>query len=163
MTKKSFVSLLALVGFAFVSPAMADNHADLKRFVGNWKCQAKTVGAQSYTYDAEFNVTELLGGQAFMEDYKEAANEKHAAPYATNGIWTYDKTAKQFVGYNVDNSGGINTRTSTGFKADKFTWNVGDGLKFNFTQKKGKPLAIAVEVKGKDGAWSNVNNLTCKL
>lgn len=161
--KKFLAFIFVATGFVVASSARADDHADLQRLVGNWKCQARTVGAQGYAYDVRLNLIELLGGQALMEDYKETANEKHTAPASTSGIWAFDKAAKQFVGFNVDNAGGINTRTSSGFKGDKFTWNVGDALKFNFIRQKGKALAIAVEAKGKDGTWSNVNNLTCNL
>lgn len=145
--------------------ATGEKQEEFKRLIGKWNCTAKTVDSpdkKGYTYEATYEVKPLLGGKGVMEDYKEKANKDHKSPYSTNGIWGYDSTLGKFTGYNIDNNGGTSIRTSTGWAADTWTWEVGDGLRFVSNEKGGKSLTMAVDVKGKNGQWSNVNNLTCR-
>lgn len=163
--KATAIAIVIALASQISVAATGDKQEEFKRFVGKWNCMAKTADSadkKGYTYEATFEVKSLLGGKAVMEDYKEKANKDHKSPYSTNGVWGYDSNMGKFTGYNVDNSGGISTRTSTGWTADTWTWDIGDGLKFVFNEKGGKNLSIGVEVKGKDGKWANVNNLTCK-
>lgn len=159
---KSLIALAMLVAGSNAVASTGGKHDELKRFVGKWNCNAKT--ADGKTWEATFEFKSLLGGKAVMENYSEKASKDHPAKdlFSTNGIWGFDANSGKFTGYNVAGDGSVNTRTSSGWTGDIWTWEVGDGLKFNFTEKGGKELTCGVDVKGKDGTWANVNNLTCK-
>lgn len=142
-----------------------DKQEEFRRFLGKWNCNAKLAeinGKKGHGYEATLEIKTVLGGKAVMEDYKEKANKEHKTPYSTEGIWGYDSGLGKFTGYNVDGSGTPTVRSSAGWVGDVWTWEVGDGVKFIFTEKLGKTLALEVEVKTKNGQWSNVNKLNCK-
>jgi len=150
---------LLLGGVAVTGNADPIKEVDVfKGGLGKWDCLAKELGSGK-TFKATIENSVEFDGHTYIERYTEVASADHPNAWKSIFIMSYDADSKKWVRNGVDNSGGRNAASSTGWKGDTWVWE-NDGV--NIVVKRGgaKALSFAVDVKDK-GTVKRVVEANC--
>ena len=142
--------------------ASADPIKELAIYKGNlgkWNCDVKDLGSgTAFKSVADFTVE--FDGNTYIERYTEVSSADHPNPWKSLFIMSYDSEAQRWVRNGIDNSGGLNAATSSGWSNDTWVWeNNALNIVIQSTGKNTRTFAVDV----KDGtAVKRVAEASCK-
>jgi hypothetical protein len=153
-------------------PKPAAELDQLKFFLGKWKCEGKQLATPTMGPEhpikgaAEAKMDSDNFWQAWT--YEEKKSKEHMG-FKVHGMWGWDAGTKKFVRAGADNRGTWDTATAPGVEGDKITW-TGElsgpmgvmPFHHTFVKKSDKEWMHALEVKGPDGKWIPLEEVTCK-
>jgi hypothetical protein len=134
-------------------------NAAFKGALGKWDCDAKELGSGK-AFKATAEVSSEFGGATFIEKYTEQKSADHAQPWSAVFLMSYDDSKKHWVRHGVDNSGGTNAATSSGWKDKTWVWE-NDGVNIVIAEQGPKARTFAVDVKD-GGNVKRVVEANCK-
>ena len=152
----------ALFMAANITTAVADPMKELavyKSSLGKFACDAKETGSGK-TFRVSVEKTVEFDGNTYLERYVEMKSADHPSPWNAVFLMSYDSEAKRWVRNGVDNSGGRNAASSSGWNGDNWVWE-NDGVNIVIDRKGANSFTFAVDVKEAGGAKRVVEAL-CK-
>ena len=154
-----FAASVVLVGFSVAGNAEPMKELEVyKGNLGKWSCDAKETGSGK-SFKASFEISSEFEGDTYIEKYAEVANADHPSAWKAVFLMSYDPEAKRWVRNGVDNSGGRNAASSTGWQGDTWVWE-NDGVNIVVT-RSGTKRTFAVDVKDA-GNVKRVVEASCK-
>lgn len=150
---------VVLGGFALAGHAGMKELDAYKGGLGKWACDAKELGSGK-TFKATIENSVEFDGYTYVEKYTEFKSADHPSPWSAVFLNSYDEDTKRWVRNGLDNSGGRNAASSSGWKNDTWVWE-NDAVNIVVTRKGAKSLNFAVDVK-KDGKVNRVVEASCK-
>jgi len=144
----------------------------LKFFNGKWRCDGKQLATSLFgpehpiTGSAEAKMESDSFWQSFT--YQEKKTKVHPG-LEVHGMWGWDDFGKRFVRAAADSRGGWDTGTAMGLADGKMAWG-GDiagplgkiAYRQTFTKKSEKEWTQVLELRGPDGKWATLEEVTCK-
>lgn len=154
-----FVAAVALGGFAVTAGAGQKELDAYKGGLGKWNCDAKELGSGKM-FKATIENTVEFDGYTYVEKYTEFKSADHPSPWSAVFIMSYDEETKRWVRNGVDNSGGRNGASSSGWDNKTWTWEMG-GANIVIADQGPKARTFAVDVKD-SGNVKRVVEANCK-
>lgn len=156
---------------AMAMPKPAPEMAQLKFFVGNWRCNGK---AEASPFGPAHGSKTTTRGKIDLDGFwltvsvDEQKSKESPMPIHGRFASTYDGAGKKFVGLWYDNFGAWELMTSPGFEGDTITFS-GDAMmggqkipaKDAFTRKGDKEMVHTGEME-MQGKWMKLYEETCK-
>jgi len=145
-------------------PTPSEKMAQLAYFAGVWKCDVSRVARghiPAKTYQGTITVKDDLGG--FWNSIRNESTEATVA-----GFSGYDRSSQRFLRVAFDSYGGMETKTSDGWKGDDFVWSGTSSvagkdapLKHTITKHGDKEFSGTYEIE-EDGKWQSIRTEVCK-
>jgi hypothetical protein len=153
------------------TPKPAAELDTFKIFVGKWKCSGKQLAGP---FGPEHPITATAEGTMVADNfwqsfkYEEKKTKEHPG-LKVNGLWGFDQGSKRFVRAAVGNHGEWDTASATGWEGDKLIW-TGElsgplgrwPFHHTFTKQGDKAWGHTLEIRGPDGKWTVLQELSCK-
>jgi len=146
--------------------------AQLKIFLGNWKCEGKAPASEMAPAHATHSTVSAkmdLDNFWMMFHVEEKKSKDNPVAVRGTGYWTYDASAKRFGGPWVDNFGGTGSEWSTGWSGDTISFEGEMNLQGHkmpvrdvFIKKSDREMSHKSEAQLKPGQWTTMGEETCK-
>jgi hypothetical protein len=157
--KFGIAASVALLGFSALAGAGGMKELDAyKGGLGKWTCDAKETGSGKM-FKATIENSAEFDGNTYVEKYTEFKSADHPNPWSAVFLMSYDPDSKRWVRNGVDNSGGRNAASSSGWNNDTWVWE-NDGVNIVVT-RSGSKRTFAVDVKD-GGNLKRVVEANCK-
>lgn len=153
----SAITLIVLTGLSV--SAIAAPLDTYKGGLGKWACDVKSLGSGK-TYKATIENTVEFDGNTYVEKYTEFRNADYQNPWSAIFLMSYDEASGRWVRNGVDNSGGRNAASSSGWQGKTWVWE-NDGVNIVIDDKGRNARSFAVDVKD-DGNVKRVAEASCK-
>lgn len=163
MALKGEIGIVATLLIAASFSAFADPMKELavyKGSLGKFACDAKETGSGK-AFKVSVDKTVEFDGNTYLERYVETKSADHPSPWNAVFLMSYDPDAKRWVRNGVDNSGGRNAASSSGWNGDTWVWE-NDGVNIVIDKKGANSFTFAVDVKEAGGGIKRVAEATCK-
>jgi hypothetical protein len=136
-------ALFFLAGFS--ASAVAAPLDAYKGGLGKWNCDVTSLGSGK-TYKATIENTVEFDGNTYVEKYTEFKSADHPTPWSAIFIMSYDEASGRWVRNGVDNSGGRNAASASGWQGKTWVWE-NDGVNIVIDDKGRNSRTFAVDVK----------------
>jgi len=154
------------------APKPAAELDQLKFLVGKWKCDGKQMATPmmgpEHMFKASADAKMDIDNFWQTWTYEEKKSKEHPG-LKVHGMWGWDAGHKRFVRAGADNMGGWDEGTAPGLEGDKLVWSgefsgpMGAmSYHHTFTKKSDKEWSYLLEIKGPDGKFMPVSEVTCK-
>jgi hypothetical protein len=130
-----------------------------KGSLGKFGCDAKETGSGK-SFKATVDKTVEFDGNTYVERYVEMKSADHPNPWNAVFLMSYDAEGQKWVRNGVDNSGGRNAASSSGWNGDTWVWE-NDGVNIVIDRKNANAFNFAVDVKDSGGVKRVVEG-SCK-
>jgi Protein of unknown function (DUF1579) len=156
---------------AAAMPKPAPEMAQLKYFDGTWRCDGDVPASPmgpAHKSRATVTMRPDLGGFWYTGTVREEKTEQ--TPRPLQGVFheTYDPAKKRFLVFWADSYGGWANQASGGWDGDRIVFEgegaLGGqaiGTRDTFVKKTASELTHTAEIR-MGGAWTTVNNETCR-
>jgi len=171
------IATVGLAGAAAAQPPVpppaakpAAELAQLKLFVGSWKCAGKQLASAltGPAHDITGSAQARPEAEGFWQvfTYEEKKTKDHPG-IKVMGLWGYDAAGRRFVRAAGNNQGVWDTATSAGWEHDKLVW-IGEfagplgrtPFRHTFEKKSDKEWSHKLELN-RESRWIPVSEVSC--